>query len=173
MKMKVDFFRPGEAVSGKPFHYAACGLDYVYLLNGVKTENDPDYGDIITITAQDELHRSIGLHVIQKSSMTGKEFKFLRKLMGLTQGDLAWELMVDAQTIANYEKKGRIPGSSQKLMRWQFLMFLVPPDTKAKVVSALMSPKETRDGKRRTLGRERNKIVPHWHEKGELAVACG
>jgi putative transcriptional regulator len=106
MTERVDFFMPGEKVSSKPFHYTACGLDYVYLLNGVVREDDPDYGEMITIKAQDGLHRAIGLHIAQKSRMTNKEFKFLRKLMGCTQDELAWDLQVNVQTIANYEKKG-------------------------------------------------------------------
>jgi DNA-binding transcriptional regulator YiaG len=173
MTQRVDFFRPGEEVSAKPFHYAACGLDYVYLLNGVVRENDPDYGEIITIEAQDALHRSIGLHIIEKPQMTSKEFKFLRKLMRYTQEELAWELQVDVQTIANYEKKGRIPGASQKLMRWQFAFFLVPPDTKAKVVAALMKSEKNRENEGAIFRRERGKIAPHWHERGQLAAACG
>lgn len=172
MSARVDFFMPGAQVNDKPFHYAACGLDYVYLLNGVVVEKDPDYGDIITIEAQDELHRSIGLHIIGKPSMTNREFKFLRKVMGVTQEELAWDLQVDVQTVANYEKKGRIPGNSQKLMRWQFAFFLVPPDTKAKVISALMKAEKDKDVGRSTLRRERGKIVPRWHERGQLALAC-
>jgi putative transcriptional regulator len=116
MTQRVDFFIPGERECGKPFHYAACGLDYVYLLNGVVREDDPEYGEIITIKDQDELHKSIGLHIIEKPTMTNKEFKFLRKVMGYTQEQMVWELGVNVQTVANYEKKGRIPASSQKLM---------------------------------------------------------
>lgn len=171
MSAKVDFFIPGERRSGKRFHYTACGLDYVYLLNGVDIEQDPDYGEMITIREQDELHRSIGLHIIQKPSMTNKEFRFLRKLMSVTQEELSHELGVDVQTIANYEKKGKIPGNSQKLMRWQFVFFLVPPDTKAKVIEALVTAQ--RDRKSATVGRERNKIAPRWHEHGQLAAVCG
>src|SRR5271170_6519287 len=82
MTQRVDFFIPGEGESKTPFHYAACGLDYVYLLNGVVREDDPDYGEIIAIKDQEELHKSIGLHIIEKPTMTNKEFKFLRKVMG-------------------------------------------------------------------------------------------
>jgi DNA-binding XRE family transcriptional regulator len=174
MTERADFFMAEDGSRNeKPFHYAACGLDYVYLLNGVTITRDPDYGDIVTIKAQSSLHRAIGLHIIQKRGMSGAEFKFLRKLMGYTQEALGWELELDAQTVALYEKKGRIPGPSQKLMRWQFLMFLVPPDTKAKVMSDLMKSNSERNVRRKTLGRERRKIVPYWHERGELAVACG
>jgi transcriptional regulator with XRE-family HTH domain len=165
---------PRGEESKRPFHYAACGLDYVYLLNGVVWENDPDYGEIITIKAQDELHKSIGLHIVQKLTMTNKEFKFLRKAMEYTQEQLAAELGVDVQTVANYEKSGRIPSTSQKLMRWQFAMFLVPPDTKAKVLASLMSTeRDDRGVKNVTFRRERGRIVPHWHERGQLATACG
>jgi DNA-binding XRE family transcriptional regulator len=174
MTQRVDFFIPGERECGKPFHYAACGLDYVYLLNGVVREDDPEYGEIITIKDQDELHKSIGLHIIEKPTMTNKEFKFLRKVMGYTQEQMVWELGVNVQTVANYEKKGRIPASSQKLMRWQFAMFLVPPDTKAKVLASLMDSARPENASRKAIfRRERGKIVPHWHERGQLAFACG
>jgi transcriptional regulator with XRE-family HTH domain len=173
MTDRVDFFIPGEAVSERPFRYSASGLDYVYLLNGVVREDDPDYGEIITIKEQCELHKAIGLHIIEKPGMTNREFKFLRKLMGCTQEELAWELQVDVQTIANYEKNGRIPGNSQKLMRWQFAMFLVPPDTKAKVIAELMKAEGDRKKGTSAFRRERGKIAPYWHERGQLAVASG
>jgi DNA-binding transcriptional regulator YiaG len=172
MTDRVDFFRPGQTVSGKPFRYVASGLDYVYLLNGVARENDPDYGEIITIDDTDGLHKAIGLYIIEKPSMTNREFRFLRKVMRVTQEELAWELQVDVQTVANYEKKGRIPGTSQKLMRWQFVMFLIPPDTKAKVLAELMKVERNRE-RSAAFGRAHARIAPKWHQRGQLTLACG
>jgi hypothetical protein len=89
MSERADFHVMGQPLDGTPLHYTASGLDYVYLLNGFTVENDPDYGRMVTIDDENDLHRSIGLYVITRPrTLTGAEFRFLRKQMGFKQKDL-------------------------------------------------------------------------------------
>ena len=105
MSERAEFHVMSQPFDGKPLHYTASGLDYVYLLNGFTVEDHPDYGRILTIQNEGDLQRSIGLYVITRQRpLTGPEFRFLRKQMGAKQKELAEELDVDEQTVANYEK---------------------------------------------------------------------
>lgn len=107
MSERAEFHVRGQPLDGTPLHYTASGLDYVYLLNGFTVEDDPDYGRITTIDNPDDLHAAIGLHIIQHPRpLTGPEFRFLRKQMGLKQRDLAPKFG-SVQTVANYEKEKR------------------------------------------------------------------
>jgi transcriptional regulator with XRE-family HTH domain len=129
MSERAEFHVMGQPLDGTPLHYTASGLDYIYLTNGVTVENDPKYGRIVTIHNEDDLHRAIGLYIITRHrSLTGAEFRFLRKQMGFKQKELAGELGVNEQTVANYEKNKRIPKGSDLFMRQIFLLWITPED---------------------------------------------
>jgi transcriptional regulator with XRE-family HTH domain len=135
MSERADFHVTGQPLDGTPLHYTASGLDYVYLLNGFTVEDDPDYGRIVTIDDERDLHRAIGLYVITRPrTLTGHEFRFLRKQMGFKQKDLAGELGVNEQTVANYEKDRPIPTASDHLMRLEFLLWIAPEDANVELV---------------------------------------
>src|SRR6516162_999531 len=103
-KDRIELYIEGREKSSKPYHLKAVGLPNVYLLNGVSFEKDDEYGDVAHIENIKGLHVAIGLYIVEKPGlMTGKEFRFLRKQMGLTQEGLGQKLQLSAQTIANYE----------------------------------------------------------------------
>lgn len=138
MSERAEFHVVGEPLDGTPLHYTASGLDYVYLTNGFTVEDDPKYGRIITIKNVDDLHRMIGLYAVtRRRALRGAEFRFLRKQMGYKQRQLAEDLGVDEQTIANYEKNKKIPPTSDKLMRMTFLLWLTPEDARAEFLKRL------------------------------------
>jgi len=138
MSERAEFHVMGQPLDGVPLHYTASGLNYVYLLNGFTVENDPDYGRIITIEDERDLHLAIGLYVITRQrTLTGAEFRFLRKQMGLKQKDLAAVLGVNEQTVANYEKDRPIPSTSEHLMRLEFLLWMTPEDARADLVKRI------------------------------------
>jgi transcriptional regulator with XRE-family HTH domain len=138
MSERADFHVTGQPLDGTPLHYTASGLNYVYLLNGFTVENDPDYGRIITIQNERDLHRAIGLYVITRPrTLTGAEFRFLRKQMGFKQKDLAGELGINEQTVANYEKDRPIPTASDHLMRLEFLLWITPKDANVDLVKRI------------------------------------
>lgn len=138
MSERAEFHVMGQPFDGKPLHYTASGLDYVYLVNGYTVEDHPDYGRILTIQNEGDLQRAIGLYVLtRKRPLTAQEFRFLRKQMGLKQRELAEALGVDEQTVANYEKKQKIPFRSERLMRLTFLLWLTPKDARADLLKRL------------------------------------
>lgn len=76
------FYIGGRPYLDEPYHLKGVGLPNIYLLNGVIFENDPDYGELITIENLEGLLRTIGLHIVEKCEpMTGAELRFLRKQM--------------------------------------------------------------------------------------------
>jgi putative zinc finger/helix-turn-helix YgiT family protein len=92
-----------EAVGN--YHYTECGLDNVFL------REIPLYqcecGSKAPILSHiDELHRLIANIVTTRDDrMSGKELKFVRKMMGMKAIDLARKLRVTKQTISNWENE--------------------------------------------------------------------
>jgi putative transcriptional regulator len=109
----------------EPLHYTACGLDDVYLLSGYEIEQTP-YGNGVSIKNVDELHKVIGIFLIStKKLLHGKEIRFLRHQMDLTQAELARLFGCDSQMVARYEKdENKIAGPSDRLLRLLYLEHL-------------------------------------------------
>jgi transcriptional regulator with XRE-family HTH domain len=86
------------------YHYTECGLDDVFILAD-HLETD-DHGEaVVTIPAIGILHKIIAEGVINADGiLTGKEIRFLRTEMGMTQAQLANILHRDSQSIARWEK---------------------------------------------------------------------
>jgi hypothetical protein len=88
MSERAEFHVMGQPLDGV-LHYTVSGLDYVYLLNGFTVDDDPDYGRIITIEHERDLHRAIGLYVITRPrTITGAEFRFCESRWGLSKKSL-------------------------------------------------------------------------------------
>jgi putative transcriptional regulator len=100
------------------YQYTECGLDNVYLLNGFKYVETPR-GRGAVIKDRGGLHRAIGRFLVrEKKNLTGKEFRFLRHELDMTQQLVANLLHVDVQTVARWEKgRTEIPGPAQGLIR--------------------------------------------------------
>lgn len=80
------------------------GLDNVYLVNGYEITHT-NYGDAVSITDVDGLHKMIAHSLINKQQrLTPAEFRFLRKEMKLTQVLLAQMFKITDQTVARIEK---------------------------------------------------------------------
>lgn len=170
MSERAEFHVMGQPSDGKPLHYTASGLDYVYLVNGFSIEEDPDYGRIVTVDAPDDLHKAIGLHIVtQDRPLMGAEFRFLRKQMKLTQSELAERFATDVQTIANYEKGRKIPQMSEQYMRMTFVLWIMPPDARAQVMKEIAEQVQRRRIKKTArLSSPRcasyPEIVHRWHQ---------
>ena len=102
----------------EPLLYTACGLDDIYLLSGYEVRQTPD-GETVTIKNLDGLHEAIGRFLVnQKKLLNGKEIRFLRRQMDLTQSEMARLFGCDAQQIARYEKnENKMPGPADRLLR--------------------------------------------------------
>lgn len=111
-----------EKVATDSYHYRACGLENVYLLNGFSIE-DTRHGRTVAIDDMDGLHRAIGRHLaLKKKELTGRELRFLRRELGLSQQRLGELLSKSGQTVARWEKgRNRIDGTAENLFRVLYL----------------------------------------------------
>jgi DNA-binding transcriptional regulator YiaG len=134
---KRVFSRKDEGVN-EPLHYKTCGLDDIYLVNGYSVE-ETAYGRGIAIHDIDDLHQAIALRIVsEKKRLNGKEFRFLRKQMDMTQAELGIRLGVDAQTVARYEKgESTIHGSADNLIRFVVCLSVLPEAQKLKLLGRI------------------------------------
>jgi putative transcriptional regulator len=104
------------------YHYTERGLDSVYLVNGYKIVETPD-GRSIVIQDLDGLHKAIGrILAIERKRLNGKEVRFLRTEMLLSQHVLARLLHVTEQTVARWEKdQCKISGPADAMLRLLYL----------------------------------------------------
>lgn len=125
-------------LASEPYHYTACGLDDVYLLNGFIIHETQE-GRGVSIERLDDLHRAIALRLVShRKRLSPKEFRFLRKQMEMTQNELADMLGVDAQTVARYEKgETSISGPADHLIRFYYALFILPHDEKLRAVDEI------------------------------------
>ncbi|MEM8794080.1 MAG: helix-turn-helix domain-containing protein [Pseudomonadota bacterium] len=141
-----EFAIDSEEIASEPFHYRACGLDDVYLLNGFTLE-ETDYGAGFSIHNVDGLHRAIGLYIVShKNTLSAREVKFLRREMDITQLELANKLGVDQQTVARYEKdQTPIPGPADRYLRVLYVLFILPENIRNEVLNEITRILETDD----------------------------
>lgn len=101
------------------FHYKASGLSDVWLVNGFTVETTTD-GPAVRIEDVDGLHAAIARSVVATGRrLAAAEVRFLRKLLALSQADLAGLLGVSDQTVARWEKAATaIDPAADRLLRF-------------------------------------------------------
>lgn len=106
----------------KPYHYTECGLDYVYLVDGFEVIKTA-YGPAVQVANAGKLDRAIALAVVRhQKRLTGREVRFLRGLLDMTQQELGGALGKDAQTVARWEKgKTELPPTEDIAIRQIYL----------------------------------------------------
>ena len=114
-----------KKASNRPrlYHYTASGLDNVWLEGGVSLIDAPR-GKAIRIEDVEGLHKAIGHWLVfERKNLTGKEFRFLRHEINLTQQNLAAILNTDVQNVGRWEREegDKIPGPAQNLVRLLYL----------------------------------------------------
>ena len=106
------------------FRYTACGLDNIYLLDGFRVEVQGPHGPVAHIDNLEGLHRAIGEDLVrQRRSLNGKELRYLRHELGLSQSNLADWLGESEQTVARREKAKRRPAKptpQERLIRFLY-----------------------------------------------------
>lgn len=86
------------------YHYTECGLDNV-VVEGVDFVVDDAGEQVVTIPHVNGLHKAIATGiVVKKGSMTGRELRFLRSEMGLTQAELAQYVHREPLAISRWER---------------------------------------------------------------------
>jgi putative transcriptional regulator len=102
------------------YHYRECGLPNVYLANGYR-EVETEYGRGICIEDVEGLHLAIARDLVDfKPVLSGPEVRFIRKLLELTQTQLAELLGVEDQSVRRWEKLARVPKQADHGMRLVF-----------------------------------------------------
>jgi DNA-binding transcriptional regulator YiaG len=102
------------------YHYTEAGLQNVWLANGYHVKKTK-YGEAVSIEDAKGLHRAIGRHLAQKRYLTGAEFRFLRKELDLPQRRVADLVGTSEQTVALWEKRGKIPETADRIFRAIYL----------------------------------------------------
>ena len=101
------------------YHYTESGLPYVYLADGYTLEEGP-FGETLSIEDADGLHRAIAQWMVENlPTLHGREMRFLRMEMGLTQAAIAERLGVTEQTVSLAERspEKELPGYTDRLLR--------------------------------------------------------
>lgn len=103
------------------YHYRESGLPNVYLTNGYR-EVVTAYGRSVAIEDVEVLHAAIATTlVIERQHLTGREVRFIRKFLNLTQAQLANLLGVEEQSVRRWEKLSRVPKAADHSVRLIFL----------------------------------------------------
>lgn len=103
------------------FQYTACGLDNVWLPNGYQVKATHD-GEAVAVNDVDGLHQLIANTLIDKPGrLTGKEFRFLRTQLRLSQEALSTLLDFTENAISLWERKDTAPAACDQWMRLSML----------------------------------------------------
>jgi DNA-binding transcriptional regulator YiaG len=109
----------------EPLPYTECGLDDVYLHSGYDRVKTP-YGEGIAVKCADELHKAIAWYLVtERKVLKGKEIRFLRKQMELTQAELGRRMRLSDQQVARWEKgESELSGPADTLLRLWYVKHL-------------------------------------------------
>jgi DNA-binding transcriptional regulator YiaG len=101
------------------YRYRGCGLDNVYLVNGVSCRKLASGEEAIAIEDIEGLHRAISLWLVESdASMDGPQFRFLRKELDMSQRQIAQLLGVTEQTVSLWERaRSPVPQPADILLR--------------------------------------------------------
>ena len=100
------------------YHYTDGGLRNVWLANGYEIKKTP-FGDAVAFHDGDGLTQAICQALTEKIGvLTGVELRYIRSAgMGLSQPALGKLMGIDGQSIARWEKSGKVPRWADKLVR--------------------------------------------------------
>ena len=104
------------------YHYVECGLDDVWLVNGHRFR-ESDRGNTVSASDIDALHEAIGIHLCNnRRVLTGREIRFLRHEMLMSQSILAQFLDVRELTINRWKTgKTSMPRAAEVLIRHLYM----------------------------------------------------
>jgi putative transcriptional regulator len=104
------------------YHYTDGGLRNVWLANGYEIKKTP-FGEGVAFDNLDGLTESICIALTKKAGvLTGSEFRYIRSAgMLLSQPALGKLMGIDGQSVARWEKTGKVPKWADKLVRLMYL----------------------------------------------------
>jgi DNA-binding transcriptional regulator YiaG len=99
------------------YHYKECGLDNVWLENGFAAKATP-YGKAVAIDDAIDLHKVLTLNLtMKKGRITGKELRFMRVVLGMSQEGLGKCVGATEQSVSLWERTGKVPQSADSIVR--------------------------------------------------------
>lgn len=103
-------------------HYTDGGLNNIWIVNGYEIRKT-SYGKAIAIHDIDGLTQAVCLALAKKiKALTGKEFRYIRSAgLLMSQDDIGKIIGADAQSVARWEKYGRLPKWADKSIRQVYL----------------------------------------------------
>ncbi|MBF7009973.1 helix-turn-helix domain-containing protein [Novosphingobium resinovorum] len=137
---KEIFCTRGQLIIGQPRLYEDCGLENIWLVDGFSVTNRRGE-ELIHVEDIEGLHKAIALHLVRfRKALSGREIKFIRRAIDMTQGELAHRLGTGVQTVARWEKdKVNIPGPEDRLLRINTLLAISEPATFAQLILEMPS----------------------------------
>lgn len=149
------------------YHYTDGGLRNVWLENGYTRHRTP-FGEGVSIHDLDGLTMAICAALTRKpGALTGAELRYLRASgMLLSQPALGKMMGADGQSVARWEKTGRVPKWADKLVR---LLYLAHADGDVPIRRAMdrISTVERLAGQRIVVKESRGR----WSSKYDAATA--
>ena len=100
------------------YRYTECGLDNV-VIEGVSFVQDDVGETVVRIPNINGLHRAIAVAIVKRGMMmSGREMRFLRAEMGMTQAELAEMIHREPLTISRWERgETEIDANAETLIR--------------------------------------------------------
>lgn len=103
------------------YHYTESGLNNVWLQNGYNVISTP-YGKAVSIDDADGLHELLATDLANKAGrLAGKEFRFLRTMLCLSQQSFAKMHGVSEQAVSLWERTGKVPKAADIMLRMLIL----------------------------------------------------
>ncbi len=100
------------------YHYTESGLANVWLENGFAVHDTP-YGKAVAVEDAEGLHKVLAMNLVHTPGRsTGKELRFLRVLLGLSQESLGKRCLgVTEQSVSLWERTGKVPQQTDLVTR--------------------------------------------------------
>jgi DNA-binding transcriptional regulator YiaG len=111
------------------YRYTDSGLDNV-MIEGVQFLADDAGEECITIPNQNGLHKAIAHGIVhRRSSMSGRELRFLRTEMGMTQAELAAMVHREPLAVSRWERgENPLDSNAEALVRLYAMQKLGLPE---------------------------------------------
>jgi DNA-binding transcriptional regulator YiaG len=125
--------------SPKGHHYTESGLDYIYLVSGYRIVDGDRGRRQLVIEDIDGLHIALGKMLISnKKNLSGREIRFLRQEMLMSQVTLAKLLEVSEQAINRWENgKSGVPKPAEALIRLLYREHIKDPEDGSEIRKSL------------------------------------
>jgi DNA-binding transcriptional regulator YiaG len=156
------------------YHYAECGLDYVWLRNGFEYRDTPR-GRLVKINDVNGLHAAIAKWiVINPARLRGQEVRFLRSMLSLSQEGFGKLLRQSRPTIARWEgdKNKIIPQGSDDWLRLVYMKKTEGDAAVCKLMDLLTELDELKNGRQSAREARFNDDKTKGWSESRLAVAA-